>query len=166
MRRIAAFAAVAALALTLPVIAPTAARAQTAAESATCSSLLSSATAVLGTTATVGPASVGYPGLADAPGCQIGFSGDGTVFPGTVAAIAAKLDAMMLGGGWTRDPNADADGAGATAAGYKKNGQLVAVSVSWEPAAGVCSADAPLASCHPTEAQKLFTITLGVRSGS
>lgn len=166
MRSLAVLAAAAALALTLPVVAPTAAHAQSAAVNATCNSLYTSATAVLGATATVGPASVGYPGMANVQGCQIAFSGDGTVFPGTVAAIAAKLDAMMLGGGWTRDPNADADGAGATAAGYKKNGQMVAVSVSWEPAAGVCSADAPLASCHPTPAQKLFTITLGVRAGS
>ncbi|MCF8503589.1 MAG: hypothetical protein K9G59_01635 [Caulobacter sp.] len=166
MRTSVALAAVAALAFALPSVAPTAAMAQSAAVSATCSSLYTSSTAVLGTSATVGPASVGYPGMANVQGCQIGFSGDGTVFPGTVQAIAGKLDAMMLGGGWTRDPNADADGPGATAAGYKKDGQLVAVSVSWEPAAGVCSADAPLASCHTTPAQKLFTITLGVMAGS
>lgn len=166
MRNLAVLAACAALAFALPVVAPTAAYAQSAAVSATCNSLYTSSTAVLGTSATVGPASVGYPGLANVQGCQIGFSGDGTVFPGTVAAIAGKLDAMMIGGGWTRDPGADADGAGATAAGYKKNGQMVAVSVSWEPAAGVCSADAPLASCHPTAAQKLFTITLSVMAAS
>lgn len=156
----------AALAIALPAAAPSPARAQSAAVSATCSDLYTKATAVLGTSATVGPASVGYPGMASAQGCQIGFSGDGTVFPGTVQAIAAKIDAMMLGDGWTRDPNADADGPGATAAGYKKGGQLVAVSVSWEAAAGVCSANEPIASCHPTPAQKLFTITLGALSAS
>lgn len=151
------------LALALPTAAPNPARAQSAAVSATCSDLYAKATAVLGTSATVGPASVGYPGMANAQGCQIAFSGDGTVFPGTVAAIAAKIDAMMTGDGWTRDPNADADGPGATAAGYKKGGQMVAVSVSWAAAAGVCNANEPIASCHPTPAQKLYTITLGVQ---
>lgn len=154
------------LAIALPAAAPSPARAQSAAVSATCSDLYPKATAVLGTSATVGPASVGYPGMANVQGCQIAFNGDGTVFPGTVQAIAAKIDAMMLGDGWTRDPNADADGPGATAAGYKKGGQLVAVSVSWEGAAGVCNANEPIASCHPTPAQKLFTITLDVMSAS
>lgn len=166
MRRTVAFAALAALALALPAAAPTVARAQSAAVNATCGSLYTSSTAVLGTAATVGPASVGYPGMASTEGCQIAFSGDGTVFPGTVQAIAAKLDAMMLGGGWTRDPGADADGSTGTAAGYKKGDQLVAVSVSYDTAAGVCSSDAPDASCHPTPAQKLYTITLGVMAGS
>lgn len=154
------------LVLALPAAAPSPARAQSAAVSATCSDLYAKATGVLGTGATVGPATVGYPGLADTQGCQIGFSGDGTVFPGSVQAIAAKLDAMMVGDGWTRDPGADADGSRGTAAGYKKGGQLVAVSVSWDAAAGVCSANAPDASCHPTPAQKLYTITLGVLSAS
>lgn len=162
-------AVLAAFAVALPAGAPTAALAQSAALNATCNSLYTSSTAVLGTGATVGPASVGYPGMANAQGCQIGFSGDGTVFPGSVQAIAGKLAAMMLGGGWTRDPNADADGSTGTAAGYKKGGQLVAVSVSYAAAAaaaGVCSPNAPDASCHPTPAQKLYTITLGVMAGS
>lgn len=166
MRGTAALAAVAAFALALPATTPTAARAQSAAVSATCSSLYTSATGVLGTSATVGPASVGYPGLASVEGCQIAFSGDGTVFPGSVQAIASRLDAMMLGGGWTRDPDADADGSTGTAAGYKKGDQLVAVSVGYDTAAGVCRNDAPDASCHPTPAQKLYTITLGVRPAS
>lgn len=166
MRNLAVLAALAALAVALPAAAPTTALAQSAALNATCNSLYTSATAVLGTGATVGPASVGYPGMANAQGCQIGFSGDGTVFPGSVQAIAGKLDAMMLGGGWTRDPNADADGSTGTAAGYKKGNQLVAVSVSYAAAAGVCSPNAPDASCHPTPAQKLYTITLGVMTGS
>ena len=154
------------LALALPAAAPSPARAQSAAVSATCSDLYAKATAVLGTGAAVGPASVGYPGMANVQGCQIQFSGDGTVFPGSVQAIAAKLDAMMVGAGWTRDPGADADGSRGTAAGYKKGGQLVAVSVSYDTAAGVCSANAPDASCHPTPAQKLFTITLSALSAS
>ena len=166
MRSIAVLAACAALALTLPLAAPTAALAQSAAVSATCNSLYTSSTAVLGTSAMVGPASVGYPGMANVQGCQIAFNGDGTVFPGSFQAIAAKLDAMMLGAGWTRDPNADADGSTGTAAGYKKDGQLVAVSVSYDTAAGVCNADEPDASCHPTPAQKLYTITLSVMSAS
>ena len=166
MRKSATLAAVAALIFGLPLAAPTAALAQSAAVSATCNSLYTSSTSVLGTSAMVGPASVGYPGMANVQGCQIAFNGDGTVFPGTVAAIAAKLDAMMVGAGWTRDPNADADGPGATAAGYKKGDQLVAVSVSWQAAAGVCNANEPIASCHPTPAQKLFTITLSVMSAS
>lgn len=166
MRKTAILAAVAALTLTAPLAAPTTALAQSAAVSDTCNSLYTASTAVLGTSAMVGPASVGYPGMANVQGCQIAFNGDGTTFPGTVAQIADKLDAMMTGAGWTRDPNADADGPGATAAGYKKGDQLVAVSVSWEPAAGVCDANAPIASCHPTPAQKLFTITLSVMSAS
>lgn len=166
MRKTAVLAAIAALALALPLGAPTAALAQSAAVSDTCSTLYTSSTAVLGTGAMVGPASVGYPGMANVQGCQIQFSGDGTVFPGSVQAIAAKLDAMMVGAGWTRDPNADADGSRGTAAGYKKGGQLVAVSVSYDTAAGVCSANAPDASCHPTPAQRLYTITLSVMSAS
>lgn len=166
MRNLATLAAIAAFAVALPAGAPTAALAQSAAVNDTCNTLYTSSTAVLGTSAMVGPASVGYPGMANVQGCQIAFSGDGTVFPGSVQAIAGKLDAMMLGGGWTRDPNADADGSTSTAAGYKKAGQLVAVSVSYDTAAGVCSPNAPDASCHPTPAQKLFTITLGVMAGS
>lgn len=166
MRRTLALAALAALALTLPAGAPTAARAQSAAVNATCSSLYTSATAVLGTTATIGPASVGYPGMANTQGCQIAFSGDGTQYGTSFQAVASKLDAMMLGAGWTRDPNADADGPTGTAAGYKKGGELVAVSVSWDAAAGVCSKDKPVASCHPTAAQMLYAITLSVMAGS
>lgn len=73
---------------------------------------------------------------------------------------------MMLGAGWTVDPGADADGPDGTAAGYKKGDQLTAISVGWSAAAGVCSKDAPIASCHPTAAQMLYTITIGVRAGS
>lgn len=162
MRNLVALAAVAALAFALPAVAPTAARAQSEAVNATCNSLYTASTAVLGTGATVGPASVGYPGMANMPGCQIAFNGDGTVFPGTVQSIAAKLDAMMLGAGWTRDPGADADGPTGTAAGYRKGDQMVAVSVSYDTAAGVCNPKKPVASCHPTPAQTLYTITLGV----
>lgn len=165
MRRT-ALAALAALALTLPAGAPTAALAQSAAVNATCNSLYTSSTAVLGTTATVGPASVGYPGQANVEGCQIVFSGDGTQYGTSFQAVAGKLDAMMLGAGWTRDPNADADGPTGTAAGYKKGGELVAVSVGYDTPAGVCREDEPSASCHPTAAQMLYTITLGVMAGS
>jgi hypothetical protein len=166
MSRFTVLAAVAALALTAPVTAPTAARAQSAAVNATCNSLYTSATAVLGTAATVGPASVGYPGQANVEGCQIAFSGDGTQYGTSFQAVAGKLDAMMLGAGWTRDHNADADGPTGTATGYKKGGELVAVSVGYDTPAGVCRKDQPVASCHPTAAQMLYTITLGVMAGS
>lgn len=165
MRPFAVIAASAALAFALPMGAPTPAVAQSAAVSATCNTLYTASTAVLGTSATVGPASVGYPGMANVQGCQIGFSGDGTQYGTSFQAIAGKLDAMLLGAGWTRDPGADADGPTGTAAGYKKDGQLVAVSVSYDTPAGVCNADRPSASCHPTAAQMLYTITLSVMAG-
>jgi len=166
MRPFVALAACAALALALPVVAPSSALAQSAAVNATCNTLYTSSTAVLGASATVGPASVGYPGMANVEGCQIAFSGDGTTYGTSFQAVAGKLDAMMLGAGWARDPGADADGPTGTAAGYKKDGQLVAVSVSYDAAAGVCRPDAPIASCHPTAAQMLYTITLSVMTGS
>lgn len=166
MRPFAVLAASATLALALPVMTPATALAQSEAVNATCNTLYSSSTAVLGTSATVGPASVGYPGMANVQGCQIAFSGDGAVYGTSFQAVAGKLDAMMLGGGWTRDPGADADGPTGTAAGYRKDGQLVAVSVGYETPAGVCRRNVPVASCHPAAAQMLYTITLGVRTGA
>lgn len=166
MSRVTVLAAVGALALAASVAAPMPARAESAAVSATCNTLYTTSTAVLGTAATVGPASVGYPGQASAQGCQIAFSGDGTQYGTSFQAVADKLDAMMLGAGWTRDHSADADGPTGTATGYRKGGELVAVSVGYDTPAGVCRKDEPSASCHPTAAQMLYTITLGVMAGS
>ncbi|MDP3383396.1 MAG: hypothetical protein Q8S47_08730, partial [Phenylobacterium sp.] len=46
------------------------------------------------------------------------------------ASVAAKLDQAILGAGWTRDINADADGPEGTAAGYIRPGEQLAVSVN------------------------------------
>lgn len=131
-----------------------------------CAALETSAESALGAQATVAAASVGYVGLADAPGCVITFSGTGATYGTSFQAVAAKLDTMLTGQGWTRDPNADADGTTGTAGGYKKGSELLAVSVSYATPKGVCSENAPTASCHPTAAQMNYTITLGLRPAS
>lgn len=159
MRTIIGLAAFAAIGLALA--GGRAAEAQTTAVPG-CVALEAAAETALGASASAGPASIGYPGMASANGCQITFTGDGTTFGTSFQAVAAKLDAMMTGRGWTRDPNADADGSTGTAAGYAKGGERVAVSVNYATPKGVCREDAPTASCHPTPAQMSYTITLGL----
>jgi hypothetical protein len=131
-----------------------------------CSALETAAETALGAAATAAPASVGYVGLADAPGCLISFSGTGETFGTSFQAVATKLDTLLTGEGWTRDPGADADGTTGTAGGYKKGGELLAVSVGYETPKGVCREDEPTASCKPTAAQMNYTITLGLRPAS
>lgn len=131
-----------------------------------CAALETAAEGVLGATATAAPANIGYVGLADAPGCLISFSGTGETFGTSLQAVAAKLDTLLTGAGWTRDLNADADGPTGTAGGYRKGGDLLAVSVGYDTAKGVCREDAPIASCKPTAAQMNYAITLGLRPAS
>lgn len=152
------------LALTLAAGLSTASQAR--GDTSACAALETSAEGVLGAAgaATAGP--VGYVGLADAPGCTVTFAGTGETFGTSFQAVAGKLDAMLAGQGWTRDPNADADGATGTAAGYSKAGQLLAVSVGYDTPRGVCREDAPAASCKPAPAQMNYTITLGLRPAS
>lgn len=133
---------------------------------ASCLALKSGAEAALGTHSTAALAAVSYPGQADAPGCLITFTGTGAVFGANFQAVAAKLDTMMQGRGWTSDPNAEADGPTGTALGYHKPGQSVAVSVNYATGEGVCRQDVPVASCHPTPAQMKYTITLGLTPAS
>ncbi|MDO8378886.1 hypothetical protein [Phenylobacterium sp.] len=135
-------------------------------EPAACAALKSGAEAALSATSTLSTGPVSYPGLADAPGCTITFSGTGQVFGPSFQAVGAKLDAMLKGQGWTQDHNADADGPTGTATGYRKATTAVAVSVGYDTPKGVCREDAPMASCHPTPAQMSYTITLGARPGS
>ncbi|MFZ5669573.1 MAG: hypothetical protein ACOY4K_08765 [Pseudomonadota bacterium] len=156
-------AAAAAALATLSAAAPALAR---EAPSAGCAALEAQAEAALGAEAVAVAASVGYPGLADAPGCLITFSGDGTVFGTRFQAVADRLGAALTAAGWTQDHNADADGPTGTATGYRKGGEAVAVSVAYDTPEGVCRQDAPAASCHPTAAQMAYTITLGLRPGS
>lgn len=131
-----------------------------------CTALETAAEGALGAAATVAPANVGYVGLADAAGCLISFAGTGETFGTSFQAVAAKLDTLLTGQGWTRDPNADADGPTGTAGGYRKGGDLLAVSVGYDTPKGVCREDAPIASCHPTPAQMNYAITLGLRPAS
>ncbi len=131
-----------------------------------CAGLEASAEAALGASGSAAAGNVGYVGMADAPGCTVTFTGTGATFGTSFQAVAGKLDAMLTSQGWTRDPNADADGTTGTAAGYKQGSQLVAVSVGYETPKGVCREDAPTASCKPTPAQMNYTITLGLRSAS
>jgi hypothetical protein len=131
-----------------------------------CAALEAAAEGALGAQATVAATNVGYVGLADAPGCLITFSGTGETFGISFQAVAAKLDTLLTGEGWTRDPNADADGSTGTAGGYRKGAELVAVSVGYDTPKGVCREDEPSASCKPTAAQMNYTITLGLRPAS
>lgn len=79
---------------------------------------------------------VGYVGLADAPGCRVRLGG-GDELGGGVYEIATKIDQALAAEGWRRDPSADADGAGATAAGYARGDRLLTVTVERaEPEAG------------------------------
>lgn len=133
---------------------------------ASCLALQSGANAALGTASTVAMGPVSYPGQADAPGCTITFTGSGKVFGTSFQAVAAKLDAMMQGRGWAQDNNAAADGPTGTAMGYRKGEAAVAVSVNYATPKGVCSPDAPVASCKPTAAQMRYTITLGLTPAS
>jgi hypothetical protein len=133
---------------------------------ASCLALQSGANAALGAASTVALGPVSYPGQADAPGCTITFTGSGKVFGTSFQAVAAKLDAMMQGRGWAPDNNAAADGPTGTAMGYRKGEAAVAVSVNYNTAKGVCSPDAPVASCHPTAAQMRYAINLGLTPAS
>lgn len=145
----------------------TAASAATAAEGpASCAGLKSGSDAALGATGEVSAGPVSYVGMADAPGCTVSYVGTGAVFGSHVQAVAGKLSTMLTGEGWTGDINADADGPTGTATGFKRGGQAVAVSVSYDTAPGVCRDDQPSASCHPSPEQMRYTITLGLRPAS
>lgn len=133
---------------------------------AACAPLETAAESALGAEATVQTASIGYVGYTDVDGCQINFAGTGATFGTSFQAVAAKLDTMLTGAGWTRDPNADADGPTGTAGGYKKGSELLFVSVTYDTPKGVCREDEPSASCKPTAAQMNYTITLGLRPAS
>lgn len=135
-------------------------------DAAACSGLLASAEKTLGATGSSAAGPVTYVGLADAAGCNVGFSGTGEVYGTSFQAVANKLDAMLTGQGWTRDHNADADGPTGTATGYRKGAQAISLGVEYDTAPGVCRDDAPVASCHPTAAQMNYTIVLGLRPAS
>ncbi len=158
--------AMAAAVAALTVIAVAGAAQAQGAVSPACIALETAAEGALSASATTASASVGYVGLADAPGCLITFSGTGETFGTSIQAVATRLDTLLTGEGWTRDPNADADGTTGTAGGYKKGAELLAVSVGYETPKGVCREDAPTASCSPTAAQMNYTITLGLRPAS
>lgn len=150
----------------LLALAPLAAAGAAPPVPANCLALKSGADAALGATATTALGPVSYPGQADAPGCTITYTGNGKAFGTSFQAVAAKLDAMMQGRGWAPDNTAAADGPTGTAMGYRKAAQAVAVSVNYTTPKGICSEDAPVASCHPTPAQMRFTITLGLTPAS
>ncbi|MBP7818273.1 MAG: hypothetical protein KA085_19320 [Phenylobacterium sp.] len=150
----------------LVALAPLAVAHAAPAAPASCLALQTGANAALGVASTVALGPVSYPGQADAPGCTITFTGSGKVFGTSFQAVAAKLDAMMQGRGWAPDNNAAADGPTGTAMGYRKGEAAVAVSVNYNTAKGVCSPDAPVASCHPTAAQMRYAITLGLTPAS
>lgn len=163
MRRFVLAASAAALSATLSAATSVQAR---QALPAGCAALESQAEAALGAQGAAAATSIGYPGLADAPGCLITFTGDGAVFGTSFQAVADRLNTALTADGWTQDHNADADGPTGTATGYRKADQAVAVSVQYDTPRGVCRADAPAASCRPTAAQMAYTITLGLRPGS
>lgn len=137
-----------------------------AASPGTCAGLKAQAEATLQATADLTWGPVSYPGQADAPGCVIAFKGNGEVYGTHFQAVAARLDAMMVAQGWAQDNNAAADGPTGSAMGYRKANQAVAVSVDYDTPSGVCRDDAPVASCHPTAAQMIYSITLGLTPAS
>lgn len=146
----------------LAIAFPALGSAETPAPTEACQALAAAAATTLGATPSVTAGPVSYPGLAEASGCNIAFAGTGEVYGTSFQAVAAKLDALMVGRGWAPDLNAQADGPTGTAAGYRMSGQAVAVSVNYDTAPGVCRADAPVADCHPTPVQMTYTITLGL----
>lgn len=133
---------------------------------ATCAQLKPAADAALGAAGTISQGPVGYPGLADSPGCTIAYKGDGATFGTDFQAVSAKLSTLLTGAGWTNDLNAEADGPTGTATGFKRGAQAVAVSVNYDTAPGVCRDDEPSASCRPSPQQMRYTITLGLRPAS
>lgn len=114
-----------------------------------CGPVQAMAASVLGQPGEVTVGSVGYPGTADAPGCVLQVHGNSQM-GSSFASVAAKLDQAILGAGWTRDINADADGPEGTAAGYIRPGEQLAVSVN-QTGRGAALA---------------FTVVLGLRSAA
>lgn len=140
-------------------LASTAAHAQTSA----CAPLKVAGDAVLKATGVLKSEPLTYPGLEEAPGCSVTYSGDGTKFGTRYQAVFDKLDAMMLKMGWSQDLGGAADGPTGTAMGYRRAGQVATVGVGYDTAKGVCRDDRPLASCHPRPAQMTYTIILATR---
>ncbi|MDP2011417.1 MAG: hypothetical protein Q8K11_14695 [Phenylobacterium sp.] len=152
--------------LTVLLAVPQSHAAAAAASPGACAVLKAHAEAVLEATADLTSGTGSHPGQADAAGCVIAFKGTGEVFGTRFQVVAARLDAMMVAQGWTQDINAAADGPTGSAMGYRKGSQAVAVSVDYDTPSGVCRDDAPVASCHPTAAQMIYSITLGLTPAS
>ena len=106
------------------------------AAAADCAPLQALARETLGAKGEVTTGPVGYVGRGDAPGCTVTLRHGAQPAAG-VFEIASKIDAAVAEQGWTRDPGADADGAGATAAGYGKGELRLTVMVERDsPEAG------------------------------
>ncbi len=98
---------------------------------ADCAPLQTLVREALGAEGAVATGPVGYVGLAEAPGCTVSLRGGEALGPG-MFQIAERLDAALADRGWVRDPAADADGAGATAAGYSQGDRRLTVTVERE----------------------------------
>lgn len=103
---------------------------------AACAPLQALMEETLGPRGEIAAGAVAYVGLADAPGCTVSLRG-GTELGAGVFEIASKIDSALGAQGWRRDPSADADGAGATAAGYVRDDRRLTVTVERDqPEAG------------------------------
>lgn len=131
---------------------------------ADCGAMLAKAEQALGEPGSAGGGPVGYPGLADAPGCSVVFEGDGTVFGTSFGVVADKLAAMLRADGWVEDPDAAADGPNGTAIGYRRGGQLAVMSVNVDAAPGACPEDEPWASCQPAPQALQYRISIDLRA--
>ena len=153
----------------LPTAAPTAPIVPTAAVTgdfqplppAECDALQQAAATKLGVEGNLATAPFqDYIGGGSGTGCLITLSGTGANFP-SFMSVAADLQALLEGQGWTLDPMYAADGPTGTAYGLHKDTRLALVSVMWSPSSDAnCPNDKPISECQLRPEQMLYTITL------
>lgn len=82
--------------------------------------------------------------------CQLTVTGTGVNFAG-MPETAALIRQALSDNGWTVDEQYAADSLTGTMGGLRRDNQLAAYSVQWQPAAGVtCPADQPISACAET----------------
>jgi hypothetical protein len=94
--------------------------------------------------------------------CQLTVSGTGAQFTNMVDT-AALIRQTLSDNGWTVDEQYAADGPTGTMGGLRRDNQLAAYNVQWQPAAGVeCPTDQPISACAETltPEQMDYTITV------
>ena len=82
--------------------------------------------------------------------CQLTVTGTGAQFTNMVDT-AALIRQTLSDNGWTVDEQYAADSPTGTMGGLRRDNQLAAYSVQWQPGAGVtCPADQPISACAET----------------